>query len=88
MMYGGRKANKEIGKPTLETFINDIGNVKLVFNHESNSIKFYDMYRLENKEYLGCARQYSDGSWRFDNYPAIVIHKTINSPYAVNITGC
>jgi hypothetical protein len=86
-MYGGRKANKESGKPTLETYINGIGKVKLVFHHELNSIKSYRMYS-ENEEYLGYARQHSDGSWRFDHYPAIVIHNTSNSPYAVNITGC
>jgi hypothetical protein len=86
-MYGGRNANKESGKQTLEKYINDIGKVKLVFHHELNSIKSYSMYS-ENKEYLGYARQHSDGSWTFDNYPAIVIRKTINSPYAVNITGC
>lgn len=87
-MYGGRNANKESAKRTLERNINGIGNVKLVFHHELNSMKFYRMYLLENEKYLGYARQHSDGSWTFDNYPTIVIHNTSNSPYAVNITGC
>jgi len=86
-MYGGSKTNVESEKRTLEPYIDGIGKVRLVFHHELNSIKSYLMYS-ENEEYLGYARKHSDGSWRFDHYPAIVIRKTSNSPYAVNITGC
>ena len=87
MMYSGRKANKESGNPTMKKYVNGIGKVKLVFHHELNSIKSYCMYS-ENEQYLGYARQNSNGSWTFDHYPGILIHNTSNSPYAVNITGC
>jgi len=87
-MYGGSKTNVESAKRTLEPYIDGIGKVKLVFFQELNSTKVYRMYLLENEKYLGYARQHSDGLWAFDNYPAIVIRKTSNSPYAVNITGC
>jgi hypothetical protein len=49
--------------------------------------EIYKMYNVDNR-YLGDARKYRDGSWRFNNYPAIVIHEPINSPYAVNLAGC
>jgi hypothetical protein len=88
MLYGGRCANKQSGNKTVQKNIPGIGNVRLVLENESGTMyKTYKMFSLDGG-YLGIARQHSDGSWRFDNYPAIVINGTSNCPYAVNIAGC
>jgi hypothetical protein len=89
-MYGGRCANKESGKKTFQKNIPGIGYVKLVAENELDTRGMYEIYKMYNVDnrYLGDARKYPDGSWRFNNYPAIVIHEPINSPYAVNLAGC
>jgi hypothetical protein len=75
-------------KQTGSKNIPGIGNVTLVLENESGTMyKTYKMFSLDDI-YLGIAREYSDRSWRFDNYPYIVIKETSNCPYAVNIAGC
>jgi cation diffusion facilitator CzcD-associated flavoprotein CzcO len=32
----------------------------------------YRMFRKENNQCMGLAREYGGGVWRFDNYPSII----------------
>jgi hypothetical protein len=43
------------------------------------------MFRKENNEFMGLAREYGGGVWRFDNYPSVVINSSAGSEYSADM---
>jgi hypothetical protein len=46
------------------------------------------MFRKENNEFMGLAREYGGGKWRFDNYPSVVINPSAGSESSVDMEDC
>jgi len=81
-----RPADKH-GNEVGPVHIPGIGKILLLPAYEAAEAVMYKTHRVYKdsvgrENYLGYAREYSNGSWTFDRYPALWVHGTINSPFA------
>jgi hypothetical protein len=65
--------------------VQGLGNVMLEIRSADRSKTIYRMFRKENNEFMGLAREYGGGVWRFDNYPSVVINSSAGSEYSADM---
>lgn len=68
--------------------VQGLGNVMLEIRSADRFKTIYRMFRKENSEFMGLAREYGGGKWRFDNYPSVVINPSAGSESSVDMEDC
>jgi len=73
------------GDGRLHKCFQGLGKVVLEIRSADRSKTIYEMFRKENNECMGLAREYGGGMWRFDHYPSIVINSPAGSEHSVDM---
>jgi hypothetical protein len=87
-MDGGRRAENPGNDGRLHRYFQGLWNVMLELRSADRSKTIYRMFRKENNQCMGLAREYGGGAWRFDDYPSIVINSSTGSEYSVDMEDC